>query len=127
MYLELQSIPSDEYFSNQIHGYWDGAGCADVYTSGPVLLWEHIGAGYVEPLDPFIAQSNDFDRADFFDPLMRSNRWSGRFGDRLGQGQLWEIPVNCEANRPSTGGSVMRCRRWALIVAVPPTCGLGRW
>lgn len=96
--LEIRIIPSDEYFSNNIHPYLTGDDAADVFTSGPVLLWEHIGAGFVEPLDPFITQADsDFDLADFFPSLINSNRWSGKFGDRLGNGHLWELPVNCEA------------------------------
>ena len=35
--------------------------------------------------------------ADFFEPLLGCNRWSGRFGDPLGEGPLLEIPVNCES------------------------------
>jgi multiple sugar transport system substrate-binding protein len=65
--------------------------------SGPVLLWDHIGAGFVEPLDPWLEKAEaDFDVRDFFDSLISSNRWSGRFRDPLGRGALWEIPVNCE-------------------------------
>ncbi len=95
--LDLRIIPSDLYFSNEIHGYLDGEDRADVYMSGPVLLWEHIGAEYVEPLDPFLARAGaDFDVEDFFGPLLTNNRWTGKLGDRLGAGALWEIPVNCE-------------------------------
>ena len=62
--------------------------------SGPVLLWEHVAAGYVEPLDDYTAGS---DVDDFVDRLLDCNRWSGRFGDPLGDGPLLEIPVNCES------------------------------
>ena len=66
--------------------------------SGPVLLWEHVGAGYVEPLDALAADADPaFDLDDFFPPLLASNRWTGRFGDPLGRGPLLELPVNCEA------------------------------
>ena len=92
--LDIRIIPSDEYFSNEIHHLLDGAGAADVYMSGPVLVWEHVAAGYVEPLDEFAAGS---DVDDFVDRLLECNRWSGRFGDPLGQGALLEIPVNCES------------------------------
>lgn len=95
--LEPQIIPSDEYFSNDIHGYLTASEPPDVYMSGPVLLWEHIGAGLVEPLDRFVDGADAFDISDFFDSLVRSNRWTGRFGDPLGHGSLWEVPVNCEA------------------------------
>jgi multiple sugar transport system substrate-binding protein len=96
--LELEIIPSDLYFSNRIHHLLEGDGAADVYMSGPVLVWEHLGAGFVRPLDEFFDQaSDDYDAGDFIQPLVSCNRWSGRFGDPLGQGPLLEIPVNCES------------------------------
>jgi multiple sugar transport system substrate-binding protein len=95
--IEFRIIPSDAYFSNDIHAFLDGEDRADVYMSGPVLLWDHIGKGFVEPLDPYLENARPgFELNDFFGPLIASNRWSGRFGDPLGQGVLWEIPVNCE-------------------------------
>jgi len=91
-------IPTDEYFSNRIHDHLQGPQAADVYMSGPVLLWEHLEGGFVEPLDPFIAKASPgYHFEDFFDTLIRANRWSGRFGDRLGTGPLLELPVNCES------------------------------
>ena len=66
--------------------------------SGPVLVWEHLAAGFVKPLDEFLASASDgYDASDFFEPLLLCNRWSGRFGDPLGDGPLLEIPVNCES------------------------------
>ena len=96
--LEIEIVPSDLYFSNRIHHLLDGEQAADVYMSGPVLVWEHLAAGFVEPLDEFLERASDaYDAADFFERLMLCNRWSGRFGDRLGEGPLLEIPVNCES------------------------------
>ncbi|MEX0628540.1 MAG: extracellular solute-binding protein, partial [Cucumibacter sp.] len=96
--LKVRIVPSDDYFSNDIRHFMDADEAADVYMSGPVLLWEHLAAGYVEPLDAFVAgASAAFDLNDFFAPLISSNRWSGKFGDSLGSGHLWEIPVNYEA------------------------------
>jgi len=96
--LEIQIVPSDEYFSNQIHHLLEGEAAADVYMSGPVLVWEHLAAGFVKPLDEFLENASDaYEPADFVDRLMLCNRWSGRFGDGLGQGPLLEIPVNCES------------------------------
>ncbi len=96
--LEIQIVPSDEYFSNKIHHLLDGEGAADVYMSGPVLVWEHLAAGFVKPLDEFLDRAGDgYDPSDFVERLMLCNRWSGRFGDPLGQGPLLEIPVNCES------------------------------
>jgi multiple sugar transport system substrate-binding protein len=96
--LDIRIIPSDEYFSNRIHHLLDGDEAADVYMSGPVLVWEHYGAGFVEPLDDFVAgASAAWEGGDFVGRLLDANRWSGRFGDPLGAGPLLEIPVNCES------------------------------
>jgi multiple sugar transport system substrate-binding protein len=94
--VDIEIVDSDSYFSNAIHDRLDGG--ADVFMSGPVLLWEHVGAGYVEPLDDFVAQAADgWDPDDFLPALLAANRWTGRFGDPLGAGPLLDVPVNCES------------------------------
>src|SRR5437764_4298882 len=96
--LDIRIVPSDLYFSNKIHHLLDGDDAADVYMSGPVLVWEHVAAGFVQPLDDFLERASDgYDAPDFIERLLACNRWSGRFGDPLGEGPLLEIPVNCES------------------------------
>ena len=95
---DIRIIGSDPYFSNQIHSYLEGEDAADVYMSGPVLLWEHLAGGFVEPLDDYVsAAGSAWNAGDFFDSVLKANRWTGKFGDRLGKGPLLEIPVNCES------------------------------
>jgi multiple sugar transport system substrate-binding protein len=96
--LDVRIVPSDLYFSNKIHHLLEGEDAADVYMSGPVLVWEHFAAGFVQPLEEFMERASEsYDAADFVERLLACNRWSGRFGDPLGQGPLLEIPVNCES------------------------------
>ena len=96
--LDIRIVPSDLYFSNDIRHLLEGDGAADVYMSGPVLMWDHLAAGFVRPLDDLVAGSSDtWDAGDFMDRLIACNRWSGRFGDPLGEGPLLEVPVNCES------------------------------
>jgi multiple sugar transport system substrate-binding protein len=64
--------------------------------SGPVLVWEQLGLGFVRPLDEFAGRAS-FDLSDFFDRLIGGNQWSGHFGDQLGHGPLLAIPVNWES------------------------------
>ena len=96
--VEFRIIPSDTYFSNEIQPFLDGDERADVYMSGPVLLWDHIRDGFVEPLDPFLpdrgsgirhrrTSSHRFSRATA-GPESSATAWA--------TGTLWEIPVNCE-------------------------------
>ena len=96
--LDVRILGSDEYFSNRIGSHLSGDAAADVFMSGPVLLWEHVGAGLVEPLDDHLAEvDGEFDLADFLPRLLDANRWTGRAGDPLGAGPLLEVPVNCES------------------------------
>src|SRR3954454_20010053 len=96
--LEIRILGSDEYFSNRIGPWLSGDDAADVFMSGPVLLWEHVGAGLVEPLDEHLADASpEFDLSDFLPRLIEVNRWTGRAGDPLGTGPLLKLPVNCES------------------------------
>jgi multiple sugar transport system substrate-binding protein len=107
----LNIIDSDRYFSNKIHAYLMGENAADVFMSGPVLLWEHVAAELIEPLDDFMRGATEsYHPEDFIDSLLKANRWSGRFGDKLGSGPLLEIPVNCESyNLAYVPESLDRC------------------
>ena len=96
--LDVRILGSDKYFSNRIASQLSGDDAADVFMSGPVLLWEHVGAGLVEPLDEHLAEvEGELDIADFLPRLLAVNRWTGRAGDPLGAGPLLELPVNCES------------------------------
>lgn len=96
--VDIEIMASDEYFENRITAQLNADDPADVYMSGPVLLWEHVARGNVEPLDDYVASSSPgWDASDFLPTVMAANRWTGRFGDPLGSGPLLEIPVNCES------------------------------
>lgn len=96
--VRLRIIGSDEYYANQIQGYLAEEDGADVFMSGPILLWEHINKGFVEPLDAYVQRGDeDFDLEDFIPNLLNANRWTGEFGAKLGQGPLLALPINCES------------------------------
>lgn len=96
--VEFRIITSDEYYSNQIQKYLAEEGGADVYMSGPILQWEHLNAGFVEPLDEYIAKQESWYHFEEFIPnLINANRWTGKFGDPLGKGPVISIPINCES------------------------------
>jgi multiple sugar transport system substrate-binding protein len=94
--LTVRLLDNDFYYANKLTGYLGGESPADVYMSGPVLVWEQLGLGFVRPLDEFAGRSS-FDLSDFFDRLIAGHRWSGHFGDGLGHGPLLGIPVNWES------------------------------
>lgn len=94
----IKILPNDLYFSNNIQEYFFGEESIDIFMSGPVLIWEHIGSNLVEPLDDFISNSgDDYNPNDFVPNLLKANRWTGKDMDPLGNGFLYSIPVNCES------------------------------
>lgn len=111
-------VPSDHFFANEIHDELkDGTG-SDVFMSGPVLMWEHLPHGVVQPLDDFVARADDaWDADDFLPPVLAANRWTGRFGDPLGEGPLLGIPVNCESYNLAVNRPVLE----RLQIEVPTT------
>jgi multiple sugar transport system substrate-binding protein len=93
-----QLLGNDYYYANKLDEYLGGDSPADVYMSGPVLAWEQLGLGFVRPLDEFVRRASPgYDFTDFFDRLIRGSRWTGHFGDSLGDGPLLAIPVNWES------------------------------
>jgi hypothetical protein len=96
--LSVQLLDNDFYYANKLTDYLRGPRLADVYMSGPVLVWEQLGLGFVRSLDEFAARSpGGLDLADFFGRLVAGSRWSGHFGDPAGTGDLLAIPVNWES------------------------------
>jgi multiple sugar transport system substrate-binding protein len=94
----VQLLGNDDYYTNKLASYLGGEQPADVYMSGPVLAWEQLGLGFVRPLDEFTGRASPgYDFADFFDRLIRGSRWTGHFGDAVGDGPLLAIPVNWES------------------------------
>ena len=95
--LTVRLLDNDFYYANKLTDYLGGERPADVYMSGPVLVWEQLGLGFVRPLDEYVRASPDWNFGDFFERLIRGSRWSGHFGDPLGTGPLLAIPVNWES------------------------------
>ena len=94
----VRLLGNDDYYTNKLSPYLGGASPADVYMSGPVLAWEQLGLGFVRPLDEFVERASPgYEFTDFFGRLIRGSRWTGKFGDPLGDGPLLAIPVNWES------------------------------
>ncbi len=78
-----------------------GAGTYDLFMTGPVTTWQYLYAGWVEPLDEYLADpsltSDDYNMDDFIPSLIASSRWDGNPGSPIGTGPLWAIPLQEEA------------------------------
>jgi len=93
-------LPEAEYFQKLEIDLSSGTGEFDVFMTGPYRHWAYDDAGWTEPLETYLADTNmtsaDYDAADIFEGLMAANRWDRTLGGGVGQGSQWAIPVMVE-------------------------------
>lgn len=93
-------LPEAEYFQKVLLDLSTGAGEFDAFMTGPQIHWAYDSAGWTEPLEPFLADTNltspDYDEKDIFEGLMAANRWNLTLGSGIGEGSQWAIPVMVE-------------------------------
>jgi multiple sugar transport system substrate-binding protein len=94
-------LSEEEYFEKLITELSSKTGFYDVFMVGFPHVWQYSKAGWLEPLDRYIADTTltplDWDFQDFYPILIKSSRWNQKQGAGLGEGPLWAIPVNEEA------------------------------
>jgi len=94
-------LSEEEYFEKLITELSSRTGFYDGFMVGFPHIWQYSNAGWLEPLDKYIADttltSSDWDLEDFFPTLIESSRWNKKQGTGIGDGPLWAIPVNEEA------------------------------
>lgn len=84
-------------------------GTYDVFMTSPLNNWQYASAGWLEPLDPLIADkektASDYDVGDFIPSILSAGRWNLTPLKGIGEGSLWTLPINFEsyqlAYRPS--------------------------
>ena len=84
-------------------------GTYDVFMTSPLNNWQYASAGWLEPLDPLIADkektASDYDVGDFIPSILSAGRWDLTPLKGIGEGSLWTLPINFEsyqlAYRPS--------------------------
>jgi multiple sugar transport system substrate-binding protein len=84
-------------------------GTYDVFMTSPLNNWQYAAAGWLEPLDPLIADpaktTADYDVNDFILTVLSAGRWDLTPLKGIGEGSLWTLPINFEsyqlAYRPS--------------------------
>ena len=84
-------------------------GTYDVFMTSPLNNWQYASAGWLEPLDPLLADpaktDADYDVGDFIPSILAAGKWTLEPLKGIGEGQLWTLPINFEsyqlAYRPS--------------------------
>ena len=93
-------LSEEEYFEKLIIELSSKNGYYDIFMLGFPHIWQFADAGWLEPLDDYIADTTrtppDWDFHDFFPILIESSRWNLKSGGGIGKGPLWAIPVNEE-------------------------------
>jgi multiple sugar transport system substrate-binding protein len=94
-------LSEEEYFEKLITELSNKTGFYDVFMVGFPHIWQYSKAGWLEPLDKYIADTTltppEWDFQDFYPILIESSRWNQKQGTGIGEGSLWAIPVNEEA------------------------------
>lgn len=78
------------------------AGTVDVFMASPLGNWQYATAGWIEPLDDYLADpaltdAAAYDVEDFFQGVLNSNRWTREPLTGIGEGPLWGLPINSES------------------------------
>ena len=99
--IEYLILPEQEYFTKLVADLSQQRGEFSVIMTGPMRSWQYVPAGWILPLDPFLADPRLtdaawFNQGDLFPGLLSANRWNGETGGGVGQGSLWAIPVLSE-------------------------------
>ena len=105
-YEELSEQPA---FEKLLADLSSRTGTYDAFMTSPLQNWQYASAGWVEPLDDYIADDaltdEAYDVADFAPGILGAGRWNLEPMRGIGEGPLWAVPINYEtyllAYRPS--------------------------
>ena len=95
-------VPEDLYFPRVEASFSAEAGRPDVFMTGPYQVWEYAPEGHMVELDAYITDSFKTSAAyfyhDFYPGISGAFRWSGKAGQKTGDGALWGVPIGFELN-----------------------------
>lgn len=98
--VNAESLSEDEFFDKSMIMLSAQSKDVDVLMTGVMQIWTFSPAGYIEPLEEYIADpaltNSDYDFEDIFASLRESTRWNLIDGSPVGQGSQWAIPLGFE-------------------------------
>jgi multiple sugar transport system substrate-binding protein len=91
-------LPEAEYITKLTADLSQQRGEFSVIMTGPLRNWQFVSADWILPLDdllsnPKLTDQGWYNLPDFFPALIAANRYNGKVGGGVGEGQLWSIPV----------------------------------
>jgi multiple sugar transport system substrate-binding protein len=96
--VEYLILPEAEYFTKLTADLSQQRGEFSVIMTGPTRNWQFVPAEWILPLDDFLNNPKLTDLSwykldDFYPALIAANRYNGKIGGGVGEGELWSIPV----------------------------------
>jgi len=95
-----EALSEDEFFDKSMIMLSAGSKDVDVLMTGVMQIWTFSPAGYLEPLEGYIADpvltNPDYDFEDIFVRLREATRWDMVDGSSVGKGSQWAIPLGFE-------------------------------
>ena len=99
------STPETNYFDKLNTALSSRSGDPDVFMTGAYQVWEYAPAGYMEPLEAYLANpaltSADYNEADFMPGVYDALKWDLKAGHKVGEGSQWALPMGWELNNIS--------------------------
>lgn len=98
--VKSENLSEDEFFDKSVIMLSAQSKDVDVLMTGVMQIWTFSPAGYLEPLEEYIADpaltNSDYDFEDIFVRLREATRWSMIDGSPVGEGSQWAIPLGFE-------------------------------
>ncbi|WHH61121.1 sugar ABC transporter substrate-binding protein [Petroclostridium sp. X23] len=98
--VEYSITPEENYFDKVTTSLNSRSGDPDIFMTGAYQVWEYAPAGYIQPLDEFINDSNltasDYNFEDFYKGIVGALKWDLTPGHKTGSGSQWALPMGFE-------------------------------
>jgi multiple sugar transport system substrate-binding protein len=100
--VQTELVPEADYFTKLNTELAGGSGEHDVFMTGAYFIWQYGPPGWMENLQPWLANSSatsdEFDFDDIFEGLRTATAWNFQPGSPLGTGGQYAIPWGFETN-----------------------------
>lgn len=99
--VEMEVLAEQQGFDKLQADLSNKAGNYDVFMTDPLHNWQYAAAGWVEPLEDYIASEQltmpGWDVDDFAPGIYNAGRWTLEPLKGIGEGSTWGLPINFES------------------------------
>lgn len=99
--VEIEVLAEQQGFDKLQADLSNKAGNYDVFMTDPLHNWQYAAAGWLEPLEDYIASdaltAPGYDVEDFAPGVYNAGRWTLEPLKGIGEGSTWGLPINFES------------------------------